>query len=315
MAAMRTHFIPYNPSYEVDIQQLERCIVQGKKVQLTMLKDHFLDRSVVFKRFFGCLGINEHDLPISTSAAAKTSMVVNKEQFDTGFCYDVKVHPAYRNQGIGRQMTRYLYDRFFTVQQLARNFTTLKLSNAAVIRLAAGTLSNIWLYSFVYLTIPTRNRVQKSCRATGKAPLFSVTLFPDDELSASYYTDFPGGLGCFHTYRLYRLKIQRMGFLYKQALRILKVIRPKKHGLLPAEHDVLEFVTLYNHNENNISQLNEVLAALEKQGKKYLLVCCQKNDSIYRLLKKIAVHSNPYYILSDFPLKKKDEVTIDVRCL
>ena len=312
---MPVNLIPYNAAYDEAIHQLEEFIVQGKGVQLTIMKGHFLDRSKVFKNFYACLGINNSGEPIATSIAAQTSIIINREQFDAGFAYDVKVHPDYRNRGLGRMMAKFLYKQFFRVKGLKRNFTTLKLSNVPVIRLASKAVSNIWLYHFVYLTIPCTARIKEPLMKSVDKQLFNVTLFDEQGLDASYYTSFSNALGYFHTYQMYRLKIHKIGFLISQGIRFMKKFRPRLKDYLPRENDILECVTLYNHNERNICHINELLEQLEKDGKAYLLVSCRRNDCIYNLLKKQSINTYGYYILSDFPLRERDELTIDVRCL
>ena len=310
---MNISVVPYNSVYDADIQQLEKATNQGKQIKLQILKNHFLDRSMVFKKSFPCVSVNQQEKLIGTCIGAQTDLIVNGKSFDAGFAFDVKVHPLYRNQGVARMMAKFIYNNFFKTEGFQKNFTTLKLSNTPVIKLSAKAIGKIWLYDFVYLTIPTKIKIKEPFKDKGNAKL-SIKLFHQENLSSVYYTNFKDGLGCFHTHKLYQLKIEKISWLYRQGLEMLKKIN-YKYSLLPKENEVMSVATLYNHTVNNIESINNVLGYLDKEDIKYLLVCCRKNDSIYNYLKKYSINSYGYYILSDFLLSSKDEVVMDIRCL
>ena len=166
----------------------------------------------------------------------------------------------------------------------------------------------------MYLTIPTRARVSSTLHPA-TASDFSVRLFDEELMPAGFHTNFGSGLGVLHTWKLYRLKIERISWLYKQGLKCLKKIYPKQYHLLPKEKEVMEFGTLFNHSEQNIDKINEVLQHLDKNEKRFLIVCCRKGDSIYNYLKPYSINTYHYYMLTDFALSIKDHLEIDVRCL
>ena len=62
-------------------------------------------------------------------------------------------------------------------------------------------------------------------------------------------------------------------------------------------------------------KINEVLQHLDKNEKRFLIVCCRKGDSIYNYLKPYSINTYHYYMLTDFALSIKDHLEIDVRCL
>ena len=310
---MSINIVPYGPTYDEAVQKLEASIVQGKQVKLKIIKDHFLDRSLAFETYFPCVAIGENGQVVGTSVGAYTDLIINGQQFKSGFVFDVKVHPAYRNNGIGRMVTSY-YKALFTKEGLDKNFTTLKLSNTPVVKMATRALKNIWLYDFIYLTIPTARIVDVRPVLDGDTR-FKVRLFDTGKLPSFYYDHFDGGLSCFYTNKLYRLRIDKISRLYNLGLKVLKLLRPSKYALLPRETEEMSFATLFDHSRDNIHRLNEVLESLCERGVKYLLVCCRKKDAIYQYLENYSINSYGYYILSDFPLRTTDEVTLDVRCL
>src|SRR5215213_333234 len=99
---MHIKLTPYHPIYDNAIARLENSIAQGKGIQLKILKNHFLDRSVVFSKSYPCLALNGKHEVIGTAIGAETKLVINGRSFTAGFVLDAKVHSLYRNKGIGR---------------------------------------------------------------------------------------------------------------------------------------------------------------------------------------------------------------------
>ena len=130
---MRIELTPYQPSYDGAIASLEDSSVQGKAIQLKIIKNHFLDRSAVFQHSFPCIALTDDDKVIATAVGAQTKMVINKESIKAGFVFDAKVHLSYRRNGVGMRLARHQKD-WFSKQGFEKNFTTLKLSNAPVIK-------------------------------------------------------------------------------------------------------------------------------------------------------------------------------------
>lgn len=312
---MNYTIVEYDPTYDAGIQQLEHEIVQGKTIQLKILKKHFLDRAIVFKKYFAFLALQMGTRPIGAGIMAQTQLKVNAETFNAGVLFDVKVHQDFRGQGINRAMFKYARQQFFDVLGLSRNFTTLKNSNAPVLRSAIKTIFKMYLYDFVYLTIPTKTRVAIATKLNDAEQLFKVGLFDKAELDTAYYQDFESGLGCFYTRNMYRLQITRISAGFQLIFRLLKMLLPQRYAFLPQEGDQLAFACLYNHAAANITQLNEVLAHLQQKDIPYLLVCCKKKDCIYEALKHLSINTYAYLLMSNFPLKNEDSVCLDVRCL
>lgn len=306
--------IPYDAAYDVEIRRLENIVSQGKQVTLKIIKNHFLDRSSVFEKSFPVLSIDTNKKLTGTCVGVQTNLVVNGQEFEAGFALDAKVDPMYRNQGTGRMMAKYVYEHFFKSEGLNKNFITLKLKNVPVIKLSSKAVGKIWLYDFVYLTIPTNREVEGVFQPKGDTKL-SVKLFSGQNVCAGYYENFSNGLGCFNTYKMYRLKITRISWLYKRGLSILKRINRRRYSDLPQEKEIIKSASLYGHTEKNVQDINIVLNHLHAEKINYLMVCCRKNDSIYNYLKRNSINTYSYYILADFELLSKDNLAIDVRCL
>ena len=312
---MTIDIVSYENKYDDQIRVLEQDAIQGKAIQLEIIKKDFLDRAAVFERYLPLLALDAKGVPIATCIGARTKMIVNGNQFDSGVGFEVKVSRAIRNKGVGRLLAKSTYKRFFKPEGLTKNFITLKKSNIPVIRLVAKTISHLWLYDFVYLTIPAKFRLSNFSAGNNKKKLFSTTLFDPGELPASYYTLLDNNLGYFHTYKMYQLRIRRISLWYKLGIEIMKRVQPIRYRSLPQIMKPFRFATLFNHHAENIQGINLVLEQLENTGIDYLMVCCRKNDSIYGMLNPLSINTYGYHILSDFPVSQKDEVTIDVRCL
>src|SRR5690606_26789868 len=100
----------------------------------------------------------------------------------------------------------------------------------------------------------------------GDKPLFSVTLFKDDEPELTLYTITKSGLGYFNTYKLFQLEIAGISLFYRMGLWWMKKFNPGKYSQLPAAGKTMKYATLFNHTPENIIQINEVLEELEQNG-------------------------------------------------
>ncbi len=311
---MKFEIKTYNPAYDSGIKYVEDHTVQGKFIQLKILKAHFIDRVKVFKAHQAFVAVNDQNIPIGTFVSAETQLIVNGEQFNAGIGFETKVLKEYGNQGIGLKMVKHAYQHFFIPRQLHKNFTTMKVSNKMALSLTLKAITNGWKYTFVYLTIPTGLLLNHTV-IHEKRQHFNVTLFNEGEVDTKYFKKFHNGLSYFKTYCMYRIKIEKMSPIIKAMVWLAKKMKFKKSAFIPEEKSTLSFATLYNVNFSNINQINTLIADLKKDNIDYLMVCCKKNDWLYRIFKSISIDEYSYYIIADFPLKESDEITIDVRCL
>ncbi|MBL7696998.1 MAG: hypothetical protein JNK79_02530 [Chitinophagaceae bacterium] len=307
--------VPYSEDRADQLLQFERGIVQGKRLQLEIIKDHFLDRARVFKHSHALVALSDGQEAIGSLIGAETILEINGDQIHAGFAFDAKVTTGSRKRGIGRQLAKELYRTFFEPTGLKQNFMTVKKENTAVWMLLSKLLSKVWVYDFVYLTIPASSRLQNTISENGGTVDFGVKLFEPDELSRDYYRECAGGLGYLNSHKLYRLRIKKISPVLKLSITLLRKLRPRKYGSAPHEGEILSFATLYGHTPANIGGINTILEEIENNGIGQLLVCCRKGDAIYRALKKTAVNNYNYCIVTDFPIGANDHVYIDVRCL
>lgn len=306
--------VPYEEKYDEPLRNLERSIVQGKHVQLEMLKRHFLDRAQVFRAFAAFIVLTPERTPIASAIGARTTLEVNGVRFDAGVGFDVKVSPGYRKRGIGQVMSRTLFKEFFSPTGLERRFTTIKKSNFAIRNMLVRALNGSWFYDFVYLTIPVSKPIHPLLKR-GSQQLFRVALFDEGEVASSSYTKKSSGLGYFNTFDMYQLRIKKISTVYQLGLRIWRILFASRHNQLPKCGDTLSFATLFNHTPKNILLINEILDELRGKGVGYLIVCCRRGDTIFETLKPHSIYTYGYFLVADFPLSNADAVTVDVRCL
>jgi GNAT superfamily N-acetyltransferase len=306
--------LPYNEKYSAGVRELEEEIFQGRNIRLQIIKNHFLSRTTVFNCYYPAIVMNENDKIVGTAIGAKTEISVNGHRSGAGVVFDVKVHPSYRKKGLGKMMARYIDKHFFQQEGLSRNFLTLKSSNTAVMRLAKA-IRKIWLYDFVYLTIPTSCRPEKKDFGKGKKQLFFATLYDGLNLHTSYYSILNNGLGYFNTCKMYSLKIRQIAPVLRFGLSIMTKLKPVKYSFKPEAGELFQFVTLFNANMQTLDTINGLLDELERNEIKYLMVCCRKDDVIYNAFKRQSINTYNYCLLADFPLSENDEISVDVRCL
>ncbi|WP_373497142.1 hypothetical protein [Aquiflexum sp.] len=312
---MKYKIIGYESMYDREIEFLEKSIVQGKAIQLEIVKEHFLSRAKPFREFIASLAINEQGKVVGTSIGAKTKIKINEKIYDTSVGFDVKVSKEDRNRGVGRLLTKDGKTQILKQYGIDKNFVTLKKSNSAVIKLTLAAIKKTFLYEFIYLTIPVKQKIIIPNELNHANQLFSVYLFDREEVVNSLFFRTKSGLAYFQTQKLYKLKIKKIHWLYKLGLRIYSMVFPKKSTFFPVENKAFGFATLYNYSPQNIRNINEILERVSAIGIDYLQVCCRKDDFLYPLMKPYAISTYPYYILSDFPLVETDSVGIDVRCL
>ncbi|MCC5938920.1 MAG: hypothetical protein JJU34_16705 [Lunatimonas sp.] len=315
MSPSNYEIIPYREDYDEELLKFESSIVQGTNIQLQMVKTHFLSRALLFEEHYAGMAIDVHGDILGTAIAARTTIQINGTTMPVGFGLDAKVATSARNRGVGKHMAKEMYRRFFSLHGLTKNFITAKLSNAPVIRMTAGILSRICLYDFVYLTIPTKARINGIPHMKAGKELFGVRLFDAEKIPDRYYTAYRSGLGCFHMHHVYTLKIRKIQGIIKWGMGILKRLYPSKYKDVPNEGGILSFSILYNQSASNIAHLNLVLEDLEQSGITHLLVCCRKGDMVYRSIRHLAINRYRYYLVTDFPLRSSDAVQLDVRCL
>ena len=309
------HIVPYSEDLHDGVMQMEKGITQGTTIQLEILKKHFLDRARVFEEFYANLAVNADNTIAGAAIGSKTMLTVNGSPFEAGFGFDAKVSTSLRKKGIGKLLAKDLYKSFFRPLGLTKCFMTAKLTNAPILKVVSRALRKVWLYQFVYLTIPTSTRIDKSKTVRKASQQFNVQLFDNEKADSGYYTLNKNGLGFFHTWKVYTLRFKKINWFYKKGFNFLKKVKPAKYKYLPGEGEVLSFATLFNHSPATISGVNEILEQLEKQEIKYLLVCCRKNDCIYNYLETFSINTYKYWLVSDFSLNEQDNITIDVRCL
>lgn len=309
------NIVSFSEERNQDLLQFEKDIVQGGQIQLEIVKEHFLSRATVFRNFRVFIAADAQDDIIGTAIGAQTTIEINGEQIQAGFGFDAKVRPEQRNKGLGKNLAREMYRQFFTPNGLSRNYMTAKLNNAAVLKMISGMLSRVWIYDFTYLTIPASARMKPSFFSASGSDHFGVRLFDQQYVDNKYYTLFENGLGYFHSYKMYQLKIKKVKFVYKAGLWFVRKCYPSRFRNIPTEGEIMSFSVLYNHTIDNIMGINPLLEDLESKGIGYLLVCCKKGGAVYRSLKGISINSYDYNMVADFHLKENDRINIDARCL
>ena len=315
---MNTDFkiITYDPKYEDALLALERKATQGSWIQLEMIRDRFLSRSVVFDNYKIFLGVTENAQLVGVTAGAIVPIECNNNLLKVGIGYDLKVFPEFRKLGLAKTFGSQLVYNYFLPSGSDDFFVTMKTKNIAVAK-ACYSINRKWYhYEFIYLTIPTWRRIKQKVNYMEPSSQlkFKTKLFPSEKDLTTYFSKTKSGLGIWNTHKMYQIKLRKLNPILKLGQALSNLFLPK-HRHTPSEGDLLKFATLFDFDESNFYELNEVLEQLQEDGIQYLNVCCQKGDFVWQTLKPIAINAYPYSLVGTFKTTPTDEIAIDVRSL
>jgi GNAT superfamily N-acetyltransferase len=312
MNAFDFEIVPYQKRYEPELRQLEIGSPQGKWIRFELIKDRFLSRAAVFGQYAGYLAIAHGDRVIGASASSIVDIGVNGRSLTVGHVFDVKVSPRFRNRGIAKAMLRHIRDHFFYPNGVTDLIATTSAANNIMTRngLWGGP---IYQYAFVYLTVPACRRLVHFSKGT-TPPRLQIHLGGDKQQLSEYVERYTGHLGLWKTFATYRMKLNKVHPLLRWGAIARNVLRLDRKPV-PDSGDVLSFGTLFDLSSTNLTMTNEALSDLEDMNADFLWVCCTHRDWVYRLIKPLAIQTQPYLLLATFPLKLSDRLSIDVRCL
>lgn len=310
MKAPKVNILPYDPKFDRVLLDLEREAVQGKWIQLEMLRDHYLSRSWVFKEWRVLVATGDNKEVLGAAATAIVPLQMGENKIETAFAYDARIKQQYQSMGIGGQLLAALKSLNETELGLTHHCYTSKISNRATQKIVQQVAPDHDALEFVYLSIPT-TRGLKQFKEPSTQLLFEPVLF--DAGLMDYMTVFPSGLKVWHTFKTYRLKIHKVHPLAQIGLSLLALFHPFL-GRARKGYE-FSFATLFGYSYEMLSEINEVLQELHGSGVDFLNVTCRKGDPVYRLFKPLAVSEYHYNYVSNFPIPKNKDFKVDVRCL
>jgi hypothetical protein len=303
--------MPYKPDLEPDILEIEKKAIQGTLVKLEMVRDSYISRAIVFQSHGCYLGYNNNGQLVGAVIGAKVPMKINGQEFKAGFGLDLRVIPSWKNKGAGKQLTNFVMRNFFRQHNLTRNFITMKASNNPMMKIGITLLKKYTSIDFTYLVIPAKARIQSRLNIN-KPISFTTELIDEFTRYSDLISSFKGGLCAWHTYQLYRIRINKIHPIARFSTMIVSMLNKKEY---PSIGDEIKTATIFNLNPENINNLNEALENMDQRGVNYLNVICRKNDPVYTQLKPYSIFSYEHCLLADFPIQPSDNITIDVRCL
>ncbi len=306
--------VPYTPSHEPALLDLERASPQGKRIQLEMIRERLIDRSIVFEDYQLYVIEGDGGQPVGMAGVAATEAEHNGGLIPVGLCYDLRVGPEYRGQGLANEMGRHVIRDFFHPRGLRRYLLTMKTTNTAVLRSVQSVLGLAHTYPFQYLTLPATRRVKHRRVQPSAEARFGVIASDPDRLPDGWYHPIEPEMGTFDTHRMYQIKVVGVARHMRWLIRIAELLRDESNTM-PREDEVMKFAALCYSGIPDADSVNRALATLEARDVQYLTVCCQRRDPVYRLLRPRAINALDYLIVSNFQIGAKDRFRIDVRCL
>lgn len=313
MEKLKYEIIPYSKTYEASLLALEKEATQGKFVQLEMIRDCFKTRSSTFDKSQIFLAIDMEGKLLGVLAAAIVTLVINGEKNNVGYCFDVRVAKNARGHGLTKKMGQHAYKHFYLPNQAAKVFLTMKKNNYAVHKSAKILGLQLYKYPFSYLTIPTSKRLEQEHLPETKET-FTVKVTDSDTNLNKYLYDFHNETKVWRTNLIYTLKIKKLHVFIKFLKPFLNYFRRGKFQL-PTEGEELIFSTLIYSKTPSADEINTILEFLQHHNVGYLLVACNKNSNLFKLMKPILINRYIYEICSTFPINENDSIVFDVRCL
>jgi len=305
--------IPYSKHYEVALLELEQEASQGKFIELEMIRECFSTRALTFEKSQIYLTVDKNGKLLGVLGVALVVFVINGQKSNVAYYYDIRVKKEWQGLGINTKMAKYSYHDFCKPNNIHHLFTTIKDSNKAAFNSATNVGFKLYKYPFLYLTIPTHIKMEKS-KASPIQEMFSVTCSNRTTTINEYILPIKDDLKVWRTHLIYRLKLTRIHPLLV-LLNKWSFMFNKTFSKTPEVGDYLNCSTLMYKKTPTIEQMNKTLSILRNEKIDFLLVTCRKKSEIYKLLKRYSIHSYKYNLHSTFQIDKSDFIELDVRCL
>lgn len=304
-------FIEYSPELDDSLLKLEASNVQGDLIRLKIHKDYFLQRAHVFpEKVIYIAGIEKSI--VGSGIIAKVDLTINSEKMEAAFGFDVKVDQQYRGKGIGKWLSMQGLDLALKRFNTPKVFITMKVSNFAVQKIVQYHAKGNYMFPFVYLTIPSSQRLNKT--KSGKPSQFKVTYTGADDMEGGLSRFYSPETGYFRTYHMYALSVEKIHPMIHIGYRLLQIIGPAKYKYLPTIGKQFKTCTAFGIEPTNIMIINDMLRDLQAEEVDFLMVCCRKGDEIYNSLKSISIDETRYLVGANFPIHENDTISMDVRC-
>lgn len=304
---MEVKFIPFDHSFNDQVEKLEKEAVQGSFIKLKMIKPSVDSRAKTFEKYQTIMAINNTQKLVGVASGSIAKMVLDDKIIEGIHFFDGRVGKKYRGNNIAYKMTREII-KLFEKKFGGIHFSTIKVNNKNMHSILNKYYENADYVPFNYLVIPTNTKVSRL--KEGK----EVTFFPS--LLIEGFNDFLSNYSSFkiwQTYKTYHLQIVEAPPFFNFAIQVVNSLRPKKK--LPLKNQNISMATMCNIGELQVNEVNEALEVLNKSGVTYLNVCCQKEDYIYNTFSRYAISNYPYLLVANFPLNTKRVIKLDVRCL
>jgi hypothetical protein len=306
--------IEYAPKYDVFLEDLDKRSLQGRRIQLELVRDHFLSRAIVFEDYRACILLDKSGMPAGAGASAIVPMLLDGRTYRAGFGFDLKVLPEFRHLHLASHFAAYTLENHFKPGGCTLYFLTSKKSNEEIMRHILTPLFPVFRYDFVYLTLPT-GRPLKPARKQGNPQRFFVELLSNAGGLQPYYEITDSGLGIWYLDKCYRLRIRYIHPLLHLLTRAGGWLKKQWSEIIPRVGGEMRMAALYNLTADRLPSVEACLPRLAAQGIQYLLVCCQRNDVVYHFLHPSSINTYDYNIMGSENFADHATLTMDVRCL
>jgi GNAT superfamily N-acetyltransferase len=316
----------------------ERCI-QGKSLSLKFRRPSFHARSEVYD-FYKIYCAKERGRLIGIIAGALKKVSLHGEIIRAAYIYDLRVHPEYRSQGVGKKLTSFLLDNIGPKADCI--YTLINGQNDRALGLACRNFSPKIIVPLVYIVMPVykklkEERPRESLGAREVHEMFLrqniglefVPAFEEMKLighKGSLTLRAPSFAGCsvWTNENILAEQVVRIPFHFQIGRLLARPLSPFLNlPSIPKPGEVIRSWFLFDLFVQDNQSLQGLLAAANNfaldRGRTFLYILLQNDDPLLEWIRETGykIYTFPYYFLAKgkkIP-SPRDRLYIDVRDL
>jgi ribosomal protein S18 acetylase RimI-like enzyme len=330
---------PYSPADDEAALALEEKCVQGTSLKITFRRPDFRARSELYENARIYCARRDGKL-IGIIAGALKDVRLHGEMVRALYFYDLRVHPAFRNGGVGKKLTNAVID------DLGKNadclYTLVNGENAKAMNLARRNFAPKAVIPLTYALFPVykKRKEREAWRFEKAADLHAsyerahpdlefMPLFREERLSGyvmSLILEKRNGTGCsiWTNENILAEQVTQIPSRMRRLRALSRALSPfVRLPHIPADNEIIRSWFLFDFHAEGPKELRSLLAAVNNlalaRGRTYFYILVRDGDPLLGTLRAAGPRfiTFPYRLLAKgrvFPLES-DDFYIDIRDL